>query len=680
MEKKNSRKEAMRLARRIGCQGAHQGENGEWMPCATHEELIKISNNAERHLPRGLKSEEPPCIGCKGVAEREKQGKRHKKRWEKFRERGVQGIESLEGGGLVSAPIPGPMAKELHPGVSRKRVVLSKALNDRQQALYEDLEAIVEKYGKFDWSTGPNGSHYTPAAKNPFIKDKLVCSNCAFWLGPNGCEIVEGELEPNAICKFWVIEGQRLSEKDVQAVLDVKRGLVAADFDVKALGRSIGRRGKPRVEAFDPNAIDADSDGLVQEGTTAERPATNRLRAAVEGVRERVQRAYVYMSGLNRSRLRPNDVKMTLRNYSSLKEKIHKKYGITDITSVKQAKELITKEFPNMKLDNFGEVVDGREGSLSPQVKGQVYSLLMFADSLSSDDKLRETIGYFDNDATGLKNYFKSVNQPDNVNVLGQCLDAVDAKSSRLEISMRPTDMKRLSNESLDGTYGGMFIIQAMQDIKQSRDAGRLTEKEYAEKVDELEEITAGIFTMHELGHAVHAYRGKMEPYGFGPDYGRAKFNLDVLGDDYQIHYEEALKRVKQIKATAAMKNKSLLKDYEKFYLEKTDEEGATAYLFAFAREMAAIESDIGDPGFYSWADSLTKPEANKLRQILFKTSMYGTMVDSDDVYVAAYEGVAEWFAEMMYSGKSFSSTSLNPEQRRVLKKFTSWFRMKENG
>ena len=104
-EDPTTRKNVLRLARRIGCQGAHQNDKGEWLPCGTEEELQKISKNAETHLPRGLKTE-PPCIGCKdGKISRAKQGERHKKRWEKFRERDVAGIDTLPDGGLVSAPI-----------------------------------------------------------------------------------------------------------------------------------------------------------------------------------------------------------------------------------------------------------------------------------------------------------------------------------------------------------------------------------------------------------------------------------------------------------------------------------------------------------------------------------------------------------------------------------------------
>lgn len=121
-EDPTTRKNVLRLARRIGCQGAHQNDKGEWLPCGTEEELQKISKNAETHLPRGLKTE-PPCIGCKdGKISRAKQGERHKKRWEKFRERDVAGIDTLPDGGLVSAPIG---SKSLFSKESRKRVVLS---------------------------------------------------------------------------------------------------------------------------------------------------------------------------------------------------------------------------------------------------------------------------------------------------------------------------------------------------------------------------------------------------------------------------------------------------------------------------------------------------------------------------------------------------------------------------
>lgn len=84
-----------------------------------------------------------------------------------------------------------------------------QGLEPVQVAQYTALESIVESFGQFDWSTGPSGSHYTPADLNPFINEGLVCSNCAFYEA-GLCEIVQGNIEPNAICKFWIIPASKL--------------------------------------------------------------------------------------------------------------------------------------------------------------------------------------------------------------------------------------------------------------------------------------------------------------------------------------------------------------------------------------------------------------------------------------------------------------------------------------
>jgi hypothetical protein len=79
-------------------------------------------------------------------------------------------------------------------------------LNERQQELAEDLNEIVLKYDKFDKSPYADGAHYAAAALNPFKAEGLMCSNCIFYdeLG-NGCQIVTGLIEPEAVCKMWII-------------------------------------------------------------------------------------------------------------------------------------------------------------------------------------------------------------------------------------------------------------------------------------------------------------------------------------------------------------------------------------------------------------------------------------------------------------------------------------------
>ena len=72
-----------------------------------------------------------------------------------------------------------------------------------QKALYEALEEVVDIHGKFDQTTGPHGAHYV--AESPFASEGLVCSNCLFYEGARACEIVSGDIAPEAICKFWQI-------------------------------------------------------------------------------------------------------------------------------------------------------------------------------------------------------------------------------------------------------------------------------------------------------------------------------------------------------------------------------------------------------------------------------------------------------------------------------------------
>lgn len=78
-------------------------------------------------------------------------------------------------------------------------------LNDRQLKQVEDQYAIVEQFGMYDQSTDANGAHYAPEEANPFIAEGLICGNCVFFEGGGACEIVQGEIAANAVCKLWVI-------------------------------------------------------------------------------------------------------------------------------------------------------------------------------------------------------------------------------------------------------------------------------------------------------------------------------------------------------------------------------------------------------------------------------------------------------------------------------------------
>ena len=81
----------------------------------------------------------------------------------------------------------------------------------RQAAVIYGLRSVAEKFGKFDQSMGANGAHYMD--RSPFAHNGIVCSNCAFYEGPRGCEVVNGDIAPDAICKLWVVPEDLVGEQ-----------------------------------------------------------------------------------------------------------------------------------------------------------------------------------------------------------------------------------------------------------------------------------------------------------------------------------------------------------------------------------------------------------------------------------------------------------------------------------
>lgn len=144
-----TREQALRVARMLGCQGAHEHPNG-WMPCASHEEYEAIKKGKEEYLKvLASKKKKPlPKIvqrtkrletksdayyenradalsiskirGCGGVRTVILAGKRyytpcnHKpnKGWEKLDESPITGIATLPGGGLVTGSFSGKSVED----------------------------------------------------------------------------------------------------------------------------------------------------------------------------------------------------------------------------------------------------------------------------------------------------------------------------------------------------------------------------------------------------------------------------------------------------------------------------------------------------------------------------------------------------------------------------------------
>jgi HK97 family phage prohead protease len=83
-------------------------------------------------------------------------------------------------------------------------------LSASNQALYGATEGIVEAHGKWPRG-GPAGAHYIEVS--PFGERGIKCSNCLFFEGGGACEVVQGSISEDGICKLWVIPEEKMSEE-----------------------------------------------------------------------------------------------------------------------------------------------------------------------------------------------------------------------------------------------------------------------------------------------------------------------------------------------------------------------------------------------------------------------------------------------------------------------------------
>lgn len=126
-------------------------------------------------------------------------------------------------------------------------------LNERQQEQAESIAELALKFGMFDQTSGANGAHYAPAEANPFKADGLVCRNCIFFDEINNqCQVVSGPIEPEAVCKLWVIpESEKMTDEN--RFVDIANNLVQ-----KLVGETRGKQREIRTQDinFEMRAID----------------------------------------------------------------------------------------------------------------------------------------------------------------------------------------------------------------------------------------------------------------------------------------------------------------------------------------------------------------------------------------------------------------------------------------
>ena len=119
-----------------------------------------------------------------------------------------------------------PHQDEMVEGLAEQQEM---GLNPRQFTMYDLFETMAEEFGMWDQSNGPDGAHYAPAENNPFKEEGLICANCVFYEGGKKCEIVAGNIEPEAICKLWIIREELLNNPTMKT--EETAGMKSADMD-----------------------------------------------------------------------------------------------------------------------------------------------------------------------------------------------------------------------------------------------------------------------------------------------------------------------------------------------------------------------------------------------------------------------------------------------------------------
>jgi hypothetical protein len=82
-------------------------------------------------------------------------------------------------------------------------------LSPANLAYAESLEGIADEFGPWPQG-GPAGAHYIEIS--PFAERGMKCSNCIFFEA-GACEVVQGSISENGICKLWVIPEGKMSEE-----------------------------------------------------------------------------------------------------------------------------------------------------------------------------------------------------------------------------------------------------------------------------------------------------------------------------------------------------------------------------------------------------------------------------------------------------------------------------------
>jgi hypothetical protein len=164
----------------------------------------------------------------------------------------------------------------MKPKSAVKALDESVTLSERQVAMYDMYEGIVEMYGVFDKGIGANGAHYIEAEDNPFKAEGMACKNCVFYLA-NRCEIVDGDIEEDALCKMWIIPESALVVAEAVEEMDEEETEEMTE-------EAVAEVEEPVEEVASMHAMD-DEDKALDNTATINKEAVKRFARRLLGVK-----------------------------------------------------------------------------------------------------------------------------------------------------------------------------------------------------------------------------------------------------------------------------------------------------------------------------------------------------------------------------------------------------------
>lgn len=113
------------------------------------------------------------------------------------------------------------------------------SLSSANYDLFEAIGKIAVDNGKWAQS-GADGAHYM--MDNPFAESGMACRNCVFFNPEGSCDVVDGQIDENAVCKLWIIPEEKLAEKPPAAKRSSDAASAAARLKAMALKAAADER------------------------------------------------------------------------------------------------------------------------------------------------------------------------------------------------------------------------------------------------------------------------------------------------------------------------------------------------------------------------------------------------------------------------------------------------------